>query len=187
MARDRAEMRFTNELGNKIVISVEHTRDGHLITMEGPSSVSQNTVTEAELDNLFRVIGAYLGAPVRAADVRPAVMTVATPGAIDARMMETLARKEGDAAHLDRLVNPPSKTNPLGGFTDSALVDALADACDAYEDVVEGLNESGGAGGSPLEGVGERVEEIVTEMKSRGLSIPSWATTPGGRRPKEDK
>lgn len=172
MARDRAEMRFTNELGNKIVISVEHTRDGHLITMEGPSSVSQNTVTEAELNNLFRVIGAYLGAPVRAADVKQATVTMATPM---------------DLSHLTRLAAGSTASNPLGAHTDAALVDALADACDAYEDVVEGLAESGGAGGSPLEGVSERVEEIVTEMRRRGLSIPSWATTPGGRRPKEDK
>lgn len=162
-------MSFTNELGNRITIWVEKSQRGqHLIVMEGPNSRSTNEVTQAEIENLFRVIGAYLGAPVRPADVQT-VISADPP----------------DLSHLARLAAGSTTPRPLESHTDAGLVDLLAEACDAYEDRAEALREEGGRGGSPMESVEERVEEIITEMRRRKLSIPSWATTPGGRRPKE--
>lgn len=168
--RKPVEITFTNELGNVIRIAVHPSKKGfHLITMEGPNSTAENHVTQSEIDNLFRALGAYLGAPVQPA-YQEVVITGAPP----------------DLSHLARLSEAAQVPRPLESHTDDGLIDLLAEACDAYEDMAESLGESGGRGGSPMEGVEERVEEIVTEVKRRGLPVPVWATTPGGRRPKEN-
>ena len=65
---------FKNELGNEIIITIEDTRDtgkransddveefdAIKITMEGPTSTSENTITKIEAQELHKVLTAFL-------------------------------------------------------------------------------------------------------------------------------
>lgn len=57
----RAAMKFINELGNTITIDV--TGDGIycIVSIIGPTSETENIITQLEAKMLYRMLGAFLG------------------------------------------------------------------------------------------------------------------------------
>lgn len=52
---------FINEKGNPIVVAIEDALDGELtIAMEGPTTLSENTITLKEAQVLHGLLGRYL-------------------------------------------------------------------------------------------------------------------------------
>lgn len=55
---------FINELGNEIIISVSSKEiegvEGVLLSIEGPTSISENHITKKEAENLYQCLGGIL-------------------------------------------------------------------------------------------------------------------------------
>jgi hypothetical protein len=65
--------KFTNELNNEIELSIEpiegDTPDTLKITLLGPTSISENTITRVEAERLSEMLIDYLSATTEIADV----------------------------------------------------------------------------------------------------------------------